>query len=376
MYERTGLQVRQGLGTRLGAAATAGPTTTPEKTGGFKIHVGSTPSSAGVSSVPVKKEDGAALSPAELPPASMTTAIPAEQSSLATPPRPPSTGPVIPRSPWETRSSGSAGGNTDKFELIAEIERKSGKRVEKEGGAHSGNSREAALKAELERKFGKNPGREPERVVEGRPNQSTPSYWEASSELGIGGGGDGDGDGESKRPLEPQQKKTGKKRRRGRGKGRRKANVGGDGADREGGDSESSRDLTAATGRRTESEDVEVAVGKPASGGEVSSPAPRKRERSRQRGSGGDEAAATAEGSERRNLLGASRSHHQKLGSSWNNIHAKRNLKQLLMGLGNDYGVKEMLKAHHVPEVCCFLVHSLFVDENFVPGINLFSSVP
>ncbi len=44
-------------------------------------------------------------------------------------------------------------------------------------------------------------------------------------------------------------------------------------------------------------------------------------------------------------------SHYQKQSSAWNNVHAKKNLTRLLAGLRKDYGVKELLNAHHVSEV-------------------------
>lgn len=431
MYQRTGLQDLQGLQSLKGlqniqslgnrrrrrrpgavspttASATA-VTATPEKSDGFKIHGGSTPSSVGA---PVKDADGGALTPAPtpskpaataasiapaaerlklataagdqglpmagLPPASTATATPAEKSSVATPPPPPSAEPVIPRSPWEKSPGGSVGGigSMDKWELIAEMERKSGKRVEQEGGAHSGNGREAALNAELERKFGKNPGREPEPEPEpvlggGRRDQGAPRNPGPPSGVGIadggngGGGGDGDGDGggdSDATAASPESQRTGNKKRkrgrRGRGKGPRQIDGDGDGTVSEGSEIESrqDRDLRAAEtggggGSDPESDGFGVVAGTPAPGDGGGSPTPRNRSR-------------------------RTRFHYQMQGSAWKNVHAKKNLNRLLVGLGNDYGVKEMLSAHHVSEVgrlCCFfsaIACTSTLTTGFWPGLD------
>eukprot|EP00903_Cladosiphon_okamuranus_P012800 g11963.t1 len=55
-------------------------------------------------------------------------------------------------------------------------------------------------------------------------------------------------------------------------------------------------------------------------------------------------------------------SHHEKPGSAWNNVHAKKNLRRLLTGLGSDYGVKEMLAAHHISEKTLSKLLPMFQD--------------
>lgn len=44
-------------------------------------------------------------------------------------------------------------------------------------------------------------------------------------------------------------------------------------------------------------------------------------------------------------------SHYQKQRSAWKNVHTKWRLTSLLKGLGSDYGVQQMLGAHHISQV-------------------------
>lgn len=222
-----------------------------------------------------------------------------------------------------------------------------------QGGGGSSSSREAALNAELERKFGQNPGHEPEPepVSEGRRGQSapSPSHWETSSELGAGDengdGGSGSESDPSTAATRPDQtkrrslefpkagKETRSHRRMGPGKKRgREVDVGVDGAVSEGSESKSGGDLRAEDGGAPKPEsDVEVGVGNAAAGGGAGFCAtPRKPKHSRW------------------GTLG----YYQLPGSAWNNVHSRKNLNLLLRGLKGDHGVKEMLAAHHVSEVC------------------------
>eukprot|EP00752_Nemacystus_decipiens_P012450 g11031.t1 len=223
------------------------------------------------------------------------------------------------------------------------MERKSGKRIVGEGSTHVSDSREAALNAELERKFGKDTDREPE-----QNSQGAPSHWEESIELGTGdedcGGVTVSDPKAAAAGAEEQSRgslefpKTSRKRRKSGRRGGEKGN----------------RDIPAEGGGTSEpvsESDVEVVVGptSAASGDETGSPPPQERERSRPQGSGGKDEIAVAGERERAKLYRES-SHYERPGSAWNNVHAKKNLKLLLDGLGSDYGVKEMLSAHHVSE--------------------------
>ena len=308
MYQRTGLQGfetrrrrrRLGVLSPTTASETAGPSKTAAKTDGFKFQ-------AGPSGVPGKAE---ALSPA---PSSLKAA--ATPAAMAPAPS------TVGREIYRSDDGGSCAKSSD-----------SSATAPGDPGLQTAQPSPASVTTST-------PAEQPSQT---RPPPSPPgaepviprSPWESSHSGGVGGSVD---KVKSEQVAEMEREYG---TRIGQDEG---GAVGGDGNSREAA-------LNAELERKFGKNQV---VEGTASRDGVESPAPRNRDRSRPRGSGAKSAAGeAAAGGKRRRKTPGRVSHYQKTWSAWNNIHAKKNLTRLLVGLGSDYGVKEILGAHHVSEVC------------------------